>query len=173
ENSGSIVPESFDPLWGQTPQMSTEPEHTEIVDTNLLPVAHTSELLNPAMADCREPVLKIKQEEAEVEIVEVKEEQAEPSTLELPRIELHQHLPGAGMAVELPVTQQCVQMPSVSEPVFMGVDPSTCLHVNKTSMALRIRRRDIQSRKEMSRRYREKINANPAKKEALLEARRR
>ncbi|KAM9486972.1 uncharacterized protein Hap1MRO34_006851 isoform 1-T1 [Clarias gariepinus] len=125
ENSSSIVPESLDPLWGQTAQTSTEAEHTEMVDTNLLSVTHANELLNPAMADCREPVLKIKQEEAEVEIVEVKEEQAEPSTSELPRIELNQHLPGAGMAIELPVTQQCIQMPSVSEPAFMGVDPNT------------------------------------------------
>lgn len=78
------------------------------------------------MADGRESVLKIKQEEAEVEIVEVKEEQAEPSTSELPRIELHQHLAGAGMSVELPGTQQCVQIPSVTELAFVGVDPSTC-----------------------------------------------
>ncbi|MCJ8732708.1 hypothetical protein PDJAM_G00214450 [Pangasius djambal] len=125
ENSSSIVPESIDPLWGQTPQTSTEAEHTEIADTNLLPVAHTSEALNPTMADCQEPGLKIKQEEAEVEIIEVKEEQAEPSTSELPRIELHQHLTGAGMAIEMPVTQQCIQIPSVTEPAFMGVDPST------------------------------------------------
>lgn len=85
-----------------------------------------SEVTNPAPADCREPVLKIKQEEAEVEIVEVKEEQVEPSTSELPRLELHQHLAGAGMAIELPVTQQCVQMPSVTEAAFMSVDPCTC-----------------------------------------------
>lgn len=97
-----------------------------MADPNLLPVAYTSEAVNPATADCREPVLKIKQEEAEVEIVEVKEEQAEPSTSELPRIELHQHLAGTGMAIELPVTQQCVQIPSGTEPTFMGVDPSTC-----------------------------------------------
>ncbi|XP_026768989.3 uncharacterized protein si:ch211-67e16.4 isoform X2 [Pangasianodon hypophthalmus] len=173
ENSSSIVPESIDPLWGQTPQTSTEAEHTEIADTNLLPVAHTSEALNSAMADCQEPGLKIKQEEAEVEIVEVKEEQAEPSTSELPRIELHQHLAGAGMAIEMPVTQQCIQIPSVTEPAFMGVDPSACLHVNQTFMELRIRRTDRQSSMEKSRRYREKLNADPVKKEAMLEARRR
>lgn len=126
ENSSSTVPESINPVWGQTPQTSTEAEHTEMADPNLLPVAHTSEAVNPTTADCSEPVLKIKQEEAEVEIVEVKEEQAEPPTMELPRIELHQHLVGAGMAIELPVTQQCVQIPSVTETAFMGVDPSTC-----------------------------------------------
>lgn len=106
-----------------------EAEHTEIADLNFLPAAHTSAVLNQATADCQEPVLKIKQEEAEVEIIEVKEEQAEqaePSTSELPRIELHQHVAGVGMAIELPVTQQCVQIPSLSEPAFLGVDPSTC-----------------------------------------------
>ncbi|XP_053483201.1 uncharacterized protein si:ch211-67e16.4 isoform X3 [Ictalurus furcatus] len=156
ENSSGTVPESINPLWSQTPQTSTDAEHTEIADPN--PVAYTSEVLIPVMADCREPDLKIKQEEAEVEIVEVKEEQAEPSTSELPRIELHQHLAGAGIAIELPVTQQCNQIPSVTEPAFMGVDPSTL---------------DRQSSMEKSRRYREKINADPAKKKAMLEARRR
>lgn len=89
-------------------------------------MAHTIEVLNAASADCQEPVLKIKQEEAEVEIIEVKEEQSEPSTSELPRIELHQHLAGAGLTIELPVTQQCVQIPSVNETAFIGGDPSTC-----------------------------------------------
>ncbi|KAF4087103.1 hypothetical protein AMELA_G00091840 [Ameiurus melas] len=172
ENSSGTIPESINPLWGQTHQTSTDAEHTEIADPN--PVAYTSEVLIPAMADCREPDLKIKQEEAEVEIVEVKEEQAEPSTSELPRIELHQHLGGAGIAIELPMTQQCIQIPSVTEPAFMGVDPSTCLYVNKTFMELRIRRTvDRRSSMEKSRRYREKINADPAKKKAMLEARRR
>ncbi|XP_060786152.1 uncharacterized protein si:ch211-67e16.4 isoform X3 [Neoarius graeffei] len=157
ENSSSTVPESMDPLWGQTTQTSTEAEQPETAEPNVLPAAHTSEALNPAVADGQEPVLKIKQEEAEVEIVEVKEEQTEPSTSELPRIELHQHVAGAGMAIELPGTQQCVQVPSVSEPAFMGVDPNTYR----------------QSSMEKSRRYREKINADPVKKEAMLEARRR
>ncbi|XP_017325910.2 uncharacterized protein si:ch211-67e16.4 isoform X3 [Ictalurus punctatus] len=156
ENSSGTVPESINPLWSQAPQTSTDAEHTEIADPN--PMAYTSEVLIPVMADCREPDLKIKQEEAEVEIVEVKEEQAEPSTSELPRIELHQHSAGAGIAIELPVTQQCIQIPSVTEPAFMGVDPSTL---------------DRQSSMEKSRRYREKINADPAKKKAMLEARRR
>lgn len=115
----------MDPLWGQKPQTSTEAEHTEIADPNLQPVPRTSEALNSATADCRESVLKIKEEEAEVEIVEVKEEQVEPSTSELPRIELHQHLAG-GVAIELPMTQQCIQIPLVTEPAFLGVDPSTC-----------------------------------------------
>ncbi|XP_058247421.1 uncharacterized protein si:ch211-67e16.4 isoform X2 [Hemibagrus wyckioides] len=172
ENSSTNAAESMDPLWGQTPQTSTEAEHTEIADPNLQPVPHTSEAPNSAMADCRESVLKIKEEEAEVEIIEVKEEQVEPSTSELPRLELHQHLAG-GMAIELPMTQQCIQIPSVTEPAFLGVDPSACLHVNLPFMELRIRRRDKQSSMEKSRRYREKINADHAKKEALLEARRR
>ncbi|KAK3569531.1 hypothetical protein QTP86_034809 [Hemibagrus guttatus] len=124
ENSNTTTAESIDPLWGQTPQTSTETEHTEIADPNLQPVPRVSEALNSAIADCRESVLKIKEEEAEVEIVEVKEEQVEPSTSELPRIELHQHLAG-GMAIELPMTQQCIQIPSVTEPAFLGVDPST------------------------------------------------
>lgn len=126
ENSSSIVPESINSLWGQTSQTSTDAEHTEIADPNLFSVANISDVVNPATADCQEPVLKIKQEEAEVKIVEVKEEQAEPSTSELPKIELPQHLAGAGIAIELPVTQQCVQIPSVAELAFMGVDPSTC-----------------------------------------------
>lgn len=126
ENSSSLVPESINSLWSQAPQTSTEAEHAETTDTNLSPAAHACEVANAATADCREPVLKIKQEEAEVEIVEVKEEQAEPSTSELPRIELHQHLAEAGMAIELPVTQQCVQIPSVTEAAFLSVDPCTC-----------------------------------------------
>ncbi|XP_047671068.1 uncharacterized protein si:ch211-67e16.4 isoform X2 [Tachysurus fulvidraco] len=124
ENSSITILESIDPLWGQTPQMSTETEAREIADPNIQPVVRTNEALNSAVADCREPVLQIKEEEAEVEI-KVKEEQAEPSTSELPRIELHQHLSGAGMTIELPVTQQCIQIPSVTEPTFLGVDPST------------------------------------------------
>ncbi|XP_046701646.1 uncharacterized protein si:ch211-67e16.4 isoform X2 [Silurus meridionalis] len=124
ENTCSLAQECSDPLWGQTPQKTTEAEHTEVTDPNLLPVAHTIEALNSAITDTSQPVLKIKQEEAEVEIVEVKEEQAEPSTSELPKIELHQHLAGAGVAIELQVPQQCVQIPSGTEPAFMGVDPS-------------------------------------------------
>ncbi|GAA6110176.1 uncharacterized protein si:ch211-67e16.4 isoform X3 [Tachysurus ichikawai] len=124
ENSSITILESIDPLWGQTPQTSTETEPREIADPNIQPVVRTNEALNSAVADCREPVLQIKEEEAEVEI-KVKEEQAEPSTSELPRIELHQHLSGAGMTIELPVTQQCIQIPSVTEPAFLGVDPST------------------------------------------------
>ncbi|KAK2849907.1 hypothetical protein Q7C36_008690 [Tachysurus vachellii] len=124
ENSSITILESINPLWGQTPQTSTETEPREIADPNIQPVVRTNEALNSAVADCREPVLQIKEEEAEVEI-KVKEEQAEPSTSELPRIELHQHLSGAGMTIELPVTQQCIQIPSVTEPAFLGVDPST------------------------------------------------
>ncbi|XP_062862453.1 uncharacterized protein si:ch211-67e16.4 [Trichomycterus rosablanca] len=128
ETVNITVPENHDPLWGPTPQTSAEAEHTDLSDLNLLPVAQTSEALNPATSDCIAPPLKVKQEEAEVEIVEVKQEQVDPSTSEGPVIELQQDMGGAGMTMELPANKQCLQIPSSSvteHSVFMGVTPST------------------------------------------------
>ncbi|XP_036424311.1 uncharacterized protein si:ch211-67e16.4 isoform X1 [Colossoma macropomum] len=130
--SDGLVAESSDPLWGQTPpaqQASSEVEHTDTMDPNLPPVADNSEVFNTATAACGESPFKIKQEEGEVEIVQVKEEPVEAVNSECARTELCQQAAevGPGISLDLPLSQQCPQIscPSITEPSFMGVDPST------------------------------------------------
>lgn len=130
ETVSITAPDSRDPLWTQTPQTSAETEHTELSDSNLLvPVVQTSDVTPPAAADGTAPPLKVKQEEAEVEIVEVKQEHLEPSTSEGSGPNLLKDVGGAGLSVELPGPKQCMYVPgsSVTEhSVFMGVTPNTC-----------------------------------------------
>ncbi|KAL7881936.1 hypothetical protein AOLI_G00087850 [Acnodon oligacanthus] len=178
--SDGLVAESSDPLWGQTPpahQASSEVEHTDTVDPSLPPVADSSEVFNVATAACGESPFKIKQEEGEVEIVQVKEERVEAINSECPRTELCQQAAevGPGISLDLPLSQQCPQIscPSITEPGFMGVDPSTCLHVTRKFKELWMRRNDkALTSAEKTRRYRERLNADPVKREAKLEERR-
>ncbi|KAI4874064.1 hypothetical protein NFI96_018467 [Prochilodus magdalenae] len=128
--SDGLVAESSDPLWGQTPSAppaSSEVERTDTIDSSLLPVTDNSEVFNTAA--CGGSPFKIKQEEGEVEIVQVKEEPLEAASSECPRIELCQQSAeaGPGISLELPLSQQCPQIscPSITDPGFMGVDPST------------------------------------------------
>ncbi|XP_072541769.1 uncharacterized protein [Salminus brasiliensis] len=124
--SEGLVAESTDPLWGQTPPASaSEVEHTDTVDSGILPVPDNSEGFCAPTAFCEgSPPFKVKQEEGEVEIVQVKEEPVDPAASECPRIELCQQAVEAGpsISLELPLTQQCHQL---TEPGFLGVDPST------------------------------------------------
>ncbi|XP_026867649.2 uncharacterized protein si:ch211-67e16.4 isoform X2 [Electrophorus electricus] len=130
--SRGLVAESSDPLWGQTPPSSSEVEHTDPLDSSLLPAANPREIFSTTAADCEGSPFKVKQEEAEVEIVQVKEEPAEvvnSSSSDCPRLELSQHAAegGPSFSLELPVTQQCHQIscPPISEAAFMSVDPIT------------------------------------------------
>ncbi|XP_066497021.1 uncharacterized protein si:ch211-67e16.4 isoform X2 [Hoplias malabaricus] len=126
--SEGLVAESSDPLWGQTPLAppaplsSSEVEHTDTIDSNLLPVPDSSVVYNPAAVSSEAAPFKVKQEEGEVEIVQVKEEPVDTASSECPVVEA-----GPGMSLELPLTQQCPQIacPSVNEQGFIGVDPST------------------------------------------------
>ncbi|KAL0183979.1 hypothetical protein M9458_019675, partial [Cirrhinus mrigala] len=80
------------------------------------------------------PSLKIKQEEAEVEIVCVKDEPAEAGSVprfEYSSAELHQQVgePELGVSLDLPASFQALQSPGTSAdlaiPPFINVDPST------------------------------------------------
>ncbi|XP_072541770.1 uncharacterized protein [Salminus brasiliensis] len=172
--SEGLVAESTDPLWGQTPPASaSEVEHTDTVDSGILPVPDNSEGFCAPTAFCEgSPPFKVKQEEGEVEIVQVKEEPVDPAASECPRIELCQQAVEAGpsISLELPLTQQCHQL---TEPGFLGVDPSTCSHETMMITKLWIRRQDKPlSNAERTRRYRERLNADPVKREAMLEQKR-
>ncbi|XP_076849922.1 uncharacterized protein LOC143498899 isoform X1 [Brachyhypopomus gauderio] len=128
--SRGLVAESNDPLWGQTPPSSSEVEHTDTLDPSLLPASNPREAFSMPAADCEGSPFKVKQEEAEVEIVQVKEEPAEAinsSTADCPRLELSQHAAegGPSISLDLPVAQQCHQIscPSITEPAYMSMDP--------------------------------------------------
>ncbi|XP_026867652.2 uncharacterized protein si:ch211-67e16.4 isoform X5 [Electrophorus electricus] len=181
--SRGLVAESSDPLWGQTPPSSSEVEHTDPLDSSLLPAANPREIFSTTAADCEGSPFKVKQEEAEVEIVQVKEEPAEvvnSSSSDCPRLELSQHAAegGPSFSLELPVTQQCHQIscPPISEAAFMSVDPITCLHVTRKFKEFRTRGSNGENpltNAEKTRRYRERINADPVRRAAMLEERRR
>ncbi|XP_007234210.2 uncharacterized protein si:ch211-67e16.4 isoform X1 [Astyanax mexicanus] len=128
--SEGLVAESNDPLWGQTPPATSEVEHTDTVDSGMLPVTDNNEGFSTATAICGgSPPFKIKQEEGEVEIVHVKEEPVEAANSECAQLELCQQAVEAGpsISLDLPLAQQCHQlsMPSITDPGFLGVDPST------------------------------------------------
>uniref|UniRef100_A0A9J7YC87 Si:ch211-67e16.4 n=2 Tax=Cyprinus carpio TaxID=7962 RepID=A0A9J7YC87_CYPCA len=139
-DSQALLSETSDPVWGQNPLTSAETGHSDTPDTSVLSA--------PMMADesvssqttstvgFGAPSLKIKQEEAEVEIVCVKDEHAESGNI--PRFEysdpeLHQPAgePELGVSLDLPASFQALQSPSTSAdfalPAFMSVDPATSM----------------------------------------------
>ncbi|XP_076849924.1 uncharacterized protein LOC143498899 isoform X3 [Brachyhypopomus gauderio] len=181
--SRGLVAESNDPLWGQTPPSSSEVEHTDTLDPSLLPASNPREAFSMPAADCEGSPFKVKQEEAEVEIVQVKEEPAEAinsSTADCPRLELSQHAAegGPSISLDLPVAQQCHQIscPSITEPAYMSMDPIACLHATRNFKEFRTRSRNRDNpmtNAEKTRRYRERINSDPVRRAAMLEERRR
>ncbi|XP_016138068.1 uncharacterized protein [Sinocyclocheilus grahami] len=139
-NSQVLLSETSDPVWGQNPLVSAETGNTDMPDSSVLSA--------PMMADesvssqttstvaFGAPSLKIKQEEAEVEIVCVKDEHAEAGNI--PRFEysdpeLHQQVgePELGVSLDLPASFQALQSPGTSAdlaiPAFMSVDPTTSM----------------------------------------------
>ncbi|XP_016424473.1 uncharacterized protein LOC107752914, partial [Sinocyclocheilus rhinocerous] len=139
-DSQVLLSETSDPVWGQNPLVSAETGHTDMPDSSVLSA--------PMMADesvssqttstvaFGAPSHKIKQEEAEVEIVCVKDEHAEAGNI--PRFEysdpeLHQQVgePELGVSLDLPASFQALQSPGTSAdlviPAFMSVDPTTSM----------------------------------------------
>ncbi|XP_018927562.1 uncharacterized protein LOC109054786 isoform X3 [Cyprinus carpio] len=167
-DSQALLSETSDPVWGQNPLTSAETGHSDTPDTSVLSA--------PMMADesvssqttstvgFGAPSLKIKQEEAEVEIVCVKDEHAESGNI--PRFEysdpeLHQPAgePELGVSLDLPASFQALQSPSTSAdfalPAFMSVDPATYTVMAKTAA-------------EKQREYRARRDADPVRREKYL-----
>ncbi|XP_026128009.1 uncharacterized protein LOC113108865 isoform X1 [Carassius auratus] len=159
-DSQALLSETIDPIWGQNPLASAETGHTDMPDSSVLSA--------PMMADeCMSsqttstltfgaPSLKIKQEEAEVEIVCVKDEPAEAGSIprfEYSTAELHQPAgePELGVSLDLPASFQALQSPGTSAdlaiPAFIGVDPTTYddsqLSVAGVQKQMRPRRKDL------------------------------
>ncbi|XP_042586899.1 uncharacterized protein LOC109096276 isoform X5 [Cyprinus carpio] len=147
ENSSShlvdsqvLLSETSDPIWGQNPLASAETGHTDMPDSGVLSAPMMAdECVSSQMTNTLTfgaPSLKIKQEEAEVEIVCVKDEPAEAGSIprfEYSNAELHQPTgePELGVSLDLPSSFQALQSPSTSAdlaiPAFISVDPTTSL----------------------------------------------
>lgn len=136
DNQG-LLSETSDPIWGQNPLTSAETEHTDMADTSVhsAPVMTEEPTQTTTTMTFGAPSLKIKQEQAEVEIVCVKDEPSDPANL--PRFEfsnhdLHQQVgePELGVPLDLPGSFQGLQSPSTTAeltiPGYIGMDPSTC-----------------------------------------------
>ncbi|XP_052461684.1 uncharacterized protein LOC128019638 isoform X1 [Carassius gibelio] len=159
-DSQALLSEISDPVWGQNPLASAETGHTDMPDSSVLSA--------PMMADesvssqttstvaFGAPSLKIKREEAEVEIVCVKDEHAEAGSI--PRLEysdpeLHQEVgePDLGVSLDLPASFQALQSPGtaadIAIPEFMSVDPTTYvdaqLSVAGVQKQVRLRCKDL------------------------------
>ncbi|XP_042586898.1 uncharacterized protein LOC109096276 isoform X4 [Cyprinus carpio] len=147
ENSSShlvdsqvLLSETSDPIWGQNPLASAETGHTDMPDSGVLSAPMMAdECVSSQMTNTLTfgaPSLKIKQEEAEVEIVCVKDEPAEAGSIprfEYSNAELHQPTgePELGVSLDLPSSFQALQSPSTSAdlaiPAFISVDPTTSM----------------------------------------------
>ncbi|XP_051998243.1 uncharacterized protein si:ch211-67e16.4 isoform X1 [Xyrauchen texanus] len=137
-DSQGLLCETSDPIWGQNPLKPTETEHTDMPHTNV----HSAHMMtdDPTQTTTTQTVafgatsLKIKQEEAEVEIVCVKDEHSEAagtSRFEYSNHELHQPLvePERGVSLDIPGSFQALQSPGTSaelaNPAFISVDPTS------------------------------------------------
>ncbi|XP_051998244.1 uncharacterized protein si:ch211-67e16.4 isoform X2 [Xyrauchen texanus] len=146
-DSQGLLCETSDPIWGQNPLKPTETEHTDMPHTNV----HSAHMMtdDPTQTTTTQTVafgatsLKIKQEEAEVEIVCVKDEHSEAagtSRFEYSNHELHQPLvePERGVSLDIPGSFQALQSPGTSaelaNPAFISVDP-TSYYDSQLSMA--------------------------------------
>lgn len=138
-DSQGLLSETSDPIWGQNPLASAETGHTDMPDSSVLSAPMMAEESMSSQTTSTvafgAPSLKIKQEEAEVEIVCVKDEPAEAgsiSRLEYSNPELHQQVgePELGVSLDLPASFQALQSPGTSAdlaiPAFINVDPTTC-----------------------------------------------
>ncbi|XP_056610642.1 uncharacterized protein si:ch211-67e16.4 isoform X2 [Triplophysa dalaica] len=137
-DSQELLSETSDPIWGPNPLTSPEAEHTDMADTSVLstPIMTEEPSQTATSMTFGAPSLKIKQEEAEVEIVCVKDEHSEAANLpkfEFSNHDLHQQMgePELGVPLDLPGSFQGLQCPGTTGeftiPSFIGVDPSTSL----------------------------------------------
>ncbi|XP_051761845.1 uncharacterized protein si:ch211-67e16.4 isoform X2 [Ctenopharyngodon idella] len=139
-DSQGLLSETSDPIWGQNPLASAETGHTDMPDSSILSAPMMAEESMSSQTTSTvafgAPSLKIKQEEAEVEIVCVKDEPAEAgsiSRLEYSNPELHQQVgePELGVSLDLPASFQALQSPGTSAdlaiPAFINVDPTTSM----------------------------------------------
>ncbi|XP_077072418.1 uncharacterized protein LOC143723635 isoform X3 [Siphateles boraxobius] len=169
-DSQGLLSETSDPIWGQTPLASAETGHTDMPDSSVLsaPMMADPSLLSQTTSTSTvtfgAPSLKIKQEEAEVEIVCVKDEPAETgsmSRLEYSNPELHHHVgePELGLSLDLPASYQALQSPGTSAdlaiPAFINMDPTTYSVMAKTAA-------------EKQRAYRARRDADPDRRERYL-----
>ncbi|XP_043104680.1 uncharacterized protein si:ch211-67e16.4 isoform X2 [Puntigrus tetrazona] len=139
-DSQALLSETSDPIWGQNPLVSVETGHTDMPDSSVLSAPmmadETVSSQTTSTVTFGAPSLKIKQEEAEVEIVCVKDEPAEAGSIprfEYSNADLHQPVgePELGVSLDLPASFQALQSPSTSAdlaiPAFISVDPSTSM----------------------------------------------
>ncbi|KAK2905218.1 hypothetical protein Q8A67_007017 [Cirrhinus molitorella] len=138
-DSQVLLSETSDPIWGQN-SLASETGHTDMPDSSVLSASImadesvSSQTTNTVTFGA--PLLKIKQEEAEVEIVCVKDEPAEAGSIprfEYSNPELHPQVGEAelGVSLDLPTSFQSLQSPGTSAdlaiPPFISVDPSTSM----------------------------------------------
>ncbi|XP_050974501.1 uncharacterized protein si:ch211-67e16.4 isoform X3 [Labeo rohita] len=170
-DSQALLSETSDPIWGQN-SLASETGHTDMPDSSVLSASMmVDEAVSSQTASTMTfgaPSLKIKQEEAEVEIVCVKDEPAEAGNV--PRFEyssadLHQQVgePELGVSLDLPASFQALQSPGTSAdhaiPPFISVDPSTYTVMAKTAA-------------EKQREYRARRDADPVRREKYLRSER-
>jgi len=139
-DSQGLLSETSDPIWGQTPLAPAETGHTDMPDNSVLSApmmadpSMTSQTTSTSTVTFGAPSLKIKQEEAEVEIVCVKDEPAEAgnmSRLEYSNPELQHQVgePELGLSLDLPASFQALQSPGTSADLAISafnMDPTTC-----------------------------------------------
>ncbi|XP_057191643.1 uncharacterized protein si:ch211-67e16.4 isoform X3 [Triplophysa rosa] len=169
-DSQELLSETSDPIWGPNPLTSAEAEHTDMADTGVLstPIMTEEPSQTATSMTFGAPSLKIKQEEAEVEIVCVKDEHSEAANLpkfEFSNHDLHHQMgePELGVPLDLPGSFQGLQCPSTTGeftiPSFIGVDPSTYTVKEKTTA-------------EKHREYRARRDADPVRREKYLRSER-
>ncbi|XP_005167570.2 uncharacterized protein si:ch211-67e16.4 isoform X1 [Danio rerio] len=158
-DSQGLLSETSDPVWGQNPLASADSRHTDMPDSSVLSAPMMVDESMPSQTTNTgafgAPLMKIKQEDAEVEIVCVKDEPGESgsaSRLEYPNAELNQvGEPEFGVPLDLPAPFQTLQSPGTSTdlniPAFIGMDPSTYeesqLSVTGVQKQVRPRRKDL------------------------------
>ncbi|XP_073701831.1 uncharacterized protein [Garra rufa] len=138
-DSQALLSETSDPIWGQN-SLASETVHTDMPDSSVLSAPMMADesvsSQTTSTATFGAPSLKIKQEEAEVEIVCVKDEPAEAGSIprfEYSNPELHQQVGEAelGVSLDLHSSFQALQSPGTSGdlaiPPFINVDPSTSM----------------------------------------------
>ncbi|XP_067299616.1 uncharacterized protein si:ch211-67e16.4 isoform X2 [Pseudorasbora parva] len=138
-DSQVLLSETSDPIWGQNPLASAETGHTDMPDSSVLSapmMADEGMSQTTSTSTFAAPSLKIKQEEAEVEIVCVKDEPAEAgsvSRFEYSNPELHHQVgePELGVSLDLSASFQALQSPGTSAdlaiPAFINMDPNSSM----------------------------------------------
>ncbi|XP_052004596.1 uncharacterized protein LOC127659023 isoform X1 [Xyrauchen texanus] len=139
DNQGLLC-ETSDPIWGQNPLIPAVAVPTEMPDTSVLSAPmmtfDPTQTTTTQTVDFGEASLKIKQEEAEVEIVCIKDEDSEAastSRFDYSNPELHQPLvvPEFGGSLDLPGSFQALQSSGTSAelaiPAYINVDPTSSM----------------------------------------------